>query len=336
MELFNPSLTLFNGDVSWNVENNTENFDLNQNYRINRFKNLTKILLNSKVCEVEAIERIGSDSSMGEVYKYEIEKNFIAIKILPIINSRSKKINENEINLAKEVSSLVINKKSSYFPIVYYDIFCESTFYYEHKQSKFAIQSLNYQYYLYLKNLFKDEPEVLNSIDSYYKLGKNLNDLVKEKYGDLLEVKININSQLLFSELAYTDLKNYLTKRISKDMLNEIVFQSLEGIRDLQTMCNIVHNDLHLGNILLLFNPENKIQILIHDFGRSIKAPFLSLIRKKTDIRTFIIEIKKYVDIYMDGDIHFYFIEKIQNVIENLDDNNSDYPINDIINLWIR
>lgn len=325
----------FNGDVNfWNKENN---YETNNSDRITKFHEINYKLNDINLCQIEALERIGSDSTMGEVYKYDIEDENIAIKILPIINSRSEKINQNEITLAKQVSQLVLENKSKYFPIVYYDIFCNSTFYYEHSNSKFAIQSLNYQYYLYLKEMFKNEPDIVKNIDSYYKAGKNIIEYIEsqliENNSLLINELFSINSQLLFSELAYTDLRHYLTKRISKEILNIIVLQVLEGIRDLQIYCNIVHNDLHLGNILLLYNPEKEINIMIHDFGRSKSITKLSLINLKTDIRTFLLEIKKYVDIYLDDEIYNYFIKKIQNIVEMLDNENMN-PVLLAIMLW--
>jgi hypothetical protein len=170
------------------------------------------------------------------------------------------------------------------------------------------------------------------NIDSYYKSGK---DIVSYIESEILgfEKEIPISSQLLFSELAYTDLRHYLTKRIPKEILNIIVLQVLEGIRDLQVYCNIVHNDLHLGNILLLHNPEKEINIMIHDFGRSKSIKKFSSINLKTDIRTFLLEIKKYVDTYLDDEIYTYFMDKIQNIVEMLD-NETTNPVLLAIMLW--
>jgi hypothetical protein len=57
----------FNGNVSkWNIENNSENSNLTYFDRINKYKEIkSKIENNDDLCQIEAIERIGSDSSMG-------------------------------------------------------------------------------------------------------------------------------------------------------------------------------------------------------------------------------------------------------------------------------
>jgi len=353
------SIVRFNGDVpNWNIENleNSLLDDKESSENISRLIKYKKVVdkLNSiKLCNIEAIERIGSDSTAGEVYKYNLEKmEIIAIKILPIINSRSININNNEITLAKKVSNLVLENKSKYFPLVYYDIFCDSTYYYENSTSKFAIQSLNYQQYTYVKSELtkindSDNNEIIKELDKIYKSGKNLNEIFKsigiEK--SLSDLNNKISSQLLFSELAYTDLRNYLTKKVSREILREIILQVFEGIKDLQKLAFIVHNDLHLGNVLLRTNvitfisnhneEEYKLNILIHDFGRSKSYnnyESLSNIQKKTDILTFINEIKKYIGIYLDGNDYEYFNDKIQSIVELLDI--SENQIDDVLKIF--
>lgn len=350
------SIVRFNGNVPiWNIENldNSllDNRESSENLsRLIKYKKVVDKLNNINLCDIEAIERIGSDSTAGEVYKYKLEKTeIIAIKILPIINSRSVNINNNEITLAKKVSNLVLENKSKYFPLVYDDIFCDSTYYYEHSTSKFAIQSLNYQQYTYVKNELEkiNDSDTIKELDKIYKSGKNLNEIFKsigiEK--SLSNLNNKISSQLLFSELAYTDLRNYLTKKVSREILREIILQVFEGIKDLQKLAFIVHNDLHLGNVLLRTNvitfvsnhneEEYKLNILIHDFGRSKSYnnyESLSNIQKKTDILTFINEIKKYIGIYLDGDDYEYFNDKIQSIFELLDI--SENQIDDILEFW--
>ena len=55
-------------------------------------------------------------------------------------------------------------------------------------------------------------------------------------------------------------------------MCDNILFQVFSGINDLQTKLNLVHYDLHLGNILMLFSKikdEKYLTCLIHDFGKT-------------------------------------------------------------------
>jgi hypothetical protein len=222
---------LFNGNKSiWNVNSESDI----------KLRPVSKKIL--EPCNIIPEERIGSDSTMGEVYKWD----GMAVKVMPILNKSSFNNNLKEIELAKEVSDLVVNGISPYFPIVYGWEFCDSTLFYNDKESGFAKQSRAFQ---------------------------------KTK---------DIQSHLLFSELAFSDLKNYI-HRLSSIELDEVISQVLKAISDLQEHCGIVHNDLHLGNILLLYNPKKYgVHILIHDFGRSIKVKSLSKTQKKRDIIIFL------------------------------------------------
>jgi serine/threonine protein kinase len=263
-----------------------------------------ELIAKEKPCEIEAMERIGSDSTMGEVYSHKIDNQMIAIKILPIISSRALLNNLKEIELASEVSNLVLEGKSKYFPLVYFDILCDSTFFYGHNESNFAKQSLNYQRY---------DSEI--TFDNF-----------------------KIKSKLLFSEMAYTDLRNHLSEKIDVSILNQIVVQVLQGINDLQN-CGIIHKDLHLGNILLLYNPEKEIHILIHDFGKSIKLnmPYkFTNLQFKKDILTFFNEITAYIRNFYDKNSEEYiFIKnKLGSSILVLDETDNKSPILEILKLW--
>ena len=386
-------MSSFYGDVGiWNISIDADIKDENIKSRLLKYKNIVNYIESDigtgNLCNIEALERIGSESTMGQVYLYKAPEkysNLIAVKILPIINSRSKSINEKEIKLAREVSNLVLENKSKYFPLVYYDTFCSSTYYYEHNTSKFSTQSLNYQQYEYVRNRIidsissflsskkfttKEESDenslIISNLENYifelYKSGGKIGDnTITKLFGNVISdigiddeirditnnIPTNISSNLLFSELAHMDLKNYLNKYIEIEILNKIVIQVFKGIRDLQMLCSIVHNDLHLGNVLLLFKPysisdgSNKVNILIHDFGRSIKVQNsdgtnkkLSNIQRKTDILTFIKEIRNYINIFYENDEYNNINKKIEMIIENLDENTNDFPILDVIDLW--
>jgi len=271
--------SLFDGEnTSWNVKNE---YKVLPNDRTSNYFVVNELLKNIGLCEIIPDERIGSESTMGEVYRW----NNIAVKIMPIINKGSYDNNDKECSLAIEVSNLVRKGISKYFPIVYANIFCESTFFYNHSNSLFAIKSKKYQ-----------EFDV-------------------------------IQSHLLLSELAYTDLKNYAPK-FSTEELNEVILQVLKGIRDLQLHCNIVHNDLHLGNVLLLYNPKKyKIQILIHDFGRSIKVnKQFNFIQRKKDIIIFLASVRELKVPEINN--------KINEVINILDTSVSNFPILECIKYW--
>jgi hypothetical protein len=266
---------LINGDKSiWNVANES---DIKLTDRIG-FKKEFNDTIDEEICNIVPEKRIGSASTMGEVYDWHNS----AVKIMPILNKSSFRNNMKEIDLAKEVSDLVISGLSSYFPIVYRWELCDDTLFYRHSESVFAKQSRAFQ---------KSE---------------------------------ELQSHLLFSELAFSDLKNYIHKLNSLE-LNQVISQVFRGIADLQVHCGIVHNDLHLGNILLLYKPsEYGVQILIHDFGRSVKVKSLSSIQKKKDIIIFLNSLRE------EG----IALEKLDGVLEILDDSISNYPILEVIKYW--
>jgi hypothetical protein len=143
--------------------------------------------------------------------------------------------------------------------------------------------------------------------------------------------KVRQNACVLFSEMAYTDLAN-CAMTLTVSQLNEVILQVLKGIRDLQLYCNVVHNDLHLGNVLLLRNPDKYgVQALIHDFDRSATNPRLGTLaplQKKKDAIVFLHCIR---DLRRDK-AHLH--QKIDTAIDILNDSTSQFPILDVIRFW--
>ncbi len=96
-------------------------------------------------------------------------------------------------------------------------------------------------------------------------------------------------SHLLISELALSDLKQYLLyNNIEENEWIYIIKECMSAIHDMHSKLRVCHNDLHLGNFLILRN-EKKNQdynytILIHDFG---KADFRQ-VYQELDIKFFI------------------------------------------------
>lgn len=75
----------------------------------------------------------------------------------------------------------------------------------------------------------------------------------------------SLKSHILISEIFKEDLYTYLQKN---HLTIEIINQCLKAIYDLHFKLNVIHNDLHLKNFLVDFK-EDKILIVIHDFGQS-------------------------------------------------------------------
>jgi serine/threonine protein kinase len=329
-------MTTFTPNNKWNISNEYIGVNKDRKAKFSLINSNNKMLN----CDFIPEERIGSESTMGEVYKIKVKNINAAVKILPVINDSSIKNNQKEIDIAKELSNLVLNNQSIHFPIVYFDLHCDSTYFYEHQKSKFATKSLNYQLYKKLINSLLDE-SVIDNIESLYKTNTSISQILKDiKVYDMID-DTKISSDLLFSELAYCDLFHFIKTliyeydiNIRNQIIKEIIYQVLEGIKDMQNR-GIVHNDLHLGNILLLYKPyisdikeiediEDKIIvkdliILIHDFGKSSKNIKLSNIQKRIDVQTFMIEFNKHYKTNFD------------NIIEMLDNN---FDIYDIVKLY--
>jgi hypothetical protein len=182
--------------------------------------------------------------------------------------------NQNMVTIAKTVSDLVVQGRSSYFPILYGSTNCR---------------------------------QAVNNSGRTYR-----------------------NALILFSEIAHSDLYNY-AMRLTISQLNEVVLQVLYGIRDLQIHCNIVHNHLHLGNILLLRNPKRyPVHILINGFSRSFKIQekLLNHRASKKDILTFLGCI---VDLRRDKG---YLHQKLDRAVEITKMSTSNYPIIEVISFW--
>ncbi len=292
-----------------------------------------------KSCNVDISKRIGMESTMAEVYKVNIKENFsVAVKILPIINIESYTNNEKEFRFAIRASDLVLSSQSKYFPIVYDQLSCKETYFYGSNKPnlKFYEKSLRYQQFQDLLDA-QIEQKVIDKILSYKKkfldAEQVINILQKNKDFVNIDLSTKVASHLLVSEIACFDLDYYLDNNILTDtqfyyLLKDIFL----AINDMYVKLNILHNDLHLGNILLI--KENSRYIpLIHDFGKSKE-----------------ITINKNMKDIMNNDL-FYFISKFEEKIKNKENNNkilisldevvnvaleseNDFPIIDIVKYW--
>ena len=324
--------------------------------------------------------------------KIEDESIEMATKILPILSDKSIEDNENEIRLALEASELILKGESIYFPIVYNFAICEETNFYNNKDYKLSFyeRSLRYQQFHRISSSVLQVFEDLEIIDSNFESLKKLKDetlnkilefkrslkspeftleyIIKklENYdintniqkgiNSLTETNLNIkiSSHLLFSEIASYDLNYYLNNfKLSYDDLYDILYKIFNAINDLHTKLNILHNDLHLGNILILeivnineddFSKSQLIEIpLIHDFGNSRKVNF-EKIHKQDRIKDILYFMGQFRDRlkdlnYIDEMIEDLDIKKntirFNRFLDEIDDilleSKSIYPIQDVI-----
>ncbi len=224
-----------NGQVEW--KNDYTYYPTFLNQRKVKYDKIIKYFDDSEPCQsvenLKVLQRIGSQSKSAEVFLLKIDniKESVALKVLPIIDSNSYIKNENEIRIAVSASNLVLEGSSIYFPLVYEFDNCENTIFYS---DNFNIKSSIYQ----------------RRSGSY-------------------------KSHILLSELAKEDLYTYLYKnmgiegsKISEENFLKLIKRCLKAINDLHNKLNVLHNDLHLRNFLII-EYENDIIPLIHDFGSS-------------------------------------------------------------------
>lgn len=205
-------------------------------------------------------KRIGTDSSYGLVYLIEINNIKFALKILPIINDESIKENKKEMEITEKMSKLVLNEKCENFPILYKYGYCKN-FEYPYF-SKFREKAENYAF-------------------------------SKEHITHTIHTPVNF----MLLELAETDLYKYILKDIGEDELLNIGIQIFNAIICMHEN-NIIHNDLHPANILILKRDSCDLSIGITDFGLSIK--------KKTNLQNDIEEIN-YIFSFLEKELNDFY-----------------------------
>jgi len=299
-------------------------------------------------CDIDIDKRIGMESTMAEVYKVSINKDknlFMAAKILPITSNESYNNNKREFEFAIEASNLVLRGESPYFLLVYDIAFCKETHFHGVKNTsiKFHEKSLRYQQFQQLLDFVKDEKIKLKIVECKQKFMNPdyVTDLLK-----LQNVKLSnkIASHILFSELASFDLGYYLDHHILKKKdLYHLLKHIFLAIQDMQLKMNLVHLDLHLGNIVLIKN-DGKYLPLIHDFGKSRKIDFsksekIDLLRNydlQHDLFYFIGKFGERIrEVYEDS------LTEISSILKYLDDiadvyyeSKKEYPIVSVVEFW--
>lgn len=263
----------------------------------------------AKNTQIDLINRIGSDSNSGEVYKIIIKntntryQGNAVLKIMPILSPLMGKNNIKEISIATKLSET----GCPYFSKVYGSGICENIIY--NRESIFYHKSLSYfiknsiQNNLILINKMNDNKlkitelrymfgvsaEIRSLIDSspneYISQLKTIINTKKDLFTDLEFQEINesltnptLPGNILISEMAWGDVmeldkSSFRTKFQNNDWVYTFIHQILEAIYVMQEN-GIYHKDLHMGNILLLRHSEdfNDFTPLIHDFGTSINV----------------------------------------------------------------
>jgi len=350
-------MELFNGkNVDWVIPSfiGVKADKSDKNLRLELYEKYNKIQNNytEYPCDINVDVRIGTPSTMAQVFQITKNSIPIAAKILPICNDDSFENNKNEMEIAVKASSLVLSSNLNCFPIVYNigvednilsSTLCQETYFYD-KEEKYNWfeKSKRYQQFKMLLDNFSEKSKIVNKILSMKKQYKDPETIVSSLKLEI-ELTNKIQSHILLSELAYCDLGYYLNHKKEIDNPNEfyynIIKDVLKAIEVLHTKLNVVHRDLHLGNILILENQNDSDSenlnpiILIHDFGKSKNSSFESYVDKVNDISYFMSQITD------ESKNNFSLPNKVKEYIDNcmdiLDDNiNMKYPIIKVVEFW--
>jgi serine/threonine protein kinase len=293
-----------------------------------RFDLYKKLINFDTYCKINIEKRIGSESTMAQVFKVEANNFYVAVKVLPIINEKSHPNNLKEILFAKMASDLVIARESIYFPLVYSYSSCKETYFYGNDTSdinKFYSKSKTFQQYDFLLKSTNDS-SIRNEI---IRLKRKLlsNEYIKEKLLPKVQLPEFISSDILLSEIASCDLDYYLeTNNLNYEEYRELLKNIFLGIKDLHTKLKIVHNDLHLGNILIL--DLNTVIPLIHDFGKSRESNFEDVYDRQHDIFYFLSRLEHKFSLPKEIEKHLDAVTDIVN------SSNSKYPIIQVVDYW--
>lgn len=215
---------------------------------------------------IVSYSRIGSDSVDAEVYRINFSGIDSALKLMPLLDFNSESKNLNEINIATKCSKLVHDSISPYFPLVYASGFCDNVTFFG--QGKFNQNAKDFSTILHLQKMY---PDLAVRISRLFKCNTSVNDIIAKYNLPINPANINGfdishvgNAHYLCSELANEDLLHWTQRPQSIPEWKRILKQGIEAIHDLSIHLNMCHNDLHLGNFLVLDG-----NLLMHDFGHS-------------------------------------------------------------------
>jgi hypothetical protein len=216
---------------------------------------------------VEIIERIGSPSADGEVYRINYGELDFAMKLMPRVDNSSEERNKREIRYAVTASQY-----PDYFPKVFAVGYCENSDYYRSTNnspiSSFIPQAIQYNRYNKIKQSLKGVQ--LKRFEADYRNKESLIDLAK-KYDYIESEKNNdtIQVDFLISELVNGDLGSWSKLQHALSDWKKIILDVVIGTYYLSGFLKIIHVDLHMGNILI-GTDDHEIKALIHDFGRCL------------------------------------------------------------------
>jgi hypothetical protein len=235
------------GKVSWDKFQNVSPFE-NQTIetRTQKYERIIEYIDSIEPCDfvknLKLLKRIGSDSKSAEVFLIEYDNNSRSNTSIALNNSRS--------NTSIALKVLPIINSNSYDK--------------NENELRIALSASNLvlersSIYFPLVYMFDECFDTVFYNDEYNEKSQIYQKIDKYK------------SHILMSELADEDLYTYLVKNhstLSTEDWIELINHCLKAISDLHNKLNVIHNDLHLRNFLVI-KYENRIIPLIHDFGSS-------------------------------------------------------------------
>jgi hypothetical protein len=272
-----------------------------------KMENKKRYLFNKNI-KIEFNKILGKsiNSRDGEVYEIEIIGKKIALKIVPLKENYSN----TEINIMNQLNYLVLKGSCPHFNLIFHNTNCNHIGKYVYKNTNINgivneidimnsyndnITKMLYQLSKFSNVITEDKFSNFTSFPkSYQKLNHILNLIKNDSNVHLNNYKkYKKNSLLIFTELSDIDLNTFLSNlKKNKDhtkLISSILKQIILALRVLHLKEEIIHLDLHSGNIFLnketlngyweykptknsessVFIKNEGVQIRIADFGRS-------------------------------------------------------------------
>ena len=316
MEIPAQNLTVDWDDFTPNIHN--QSMDRNELNRIIQDQiqgsNLCSIQLdNPPDAPFDIIKRIGTESNDGEIYLVQLKgaDMYAVFKIIPYKNQDTEATFLNEFKIAERCSNMVKQGICKHFPITYTSYKCNNLIF----PSSSLLYKVSFKYEV-LENAFQSLEAILDT-DEHLRDARELKislryAIERTDFADIqpfvfdeinkflnsrnihivIQPDVKIKGFVIVNELGQMDLSQYIShtkqaKEVIKDEVwIQIIGHILNGIKCLQ-MNNILHDDLHMGNVLLL-NKTDGYTWLIHDFGKSKILTEWTLENKKKDVLDFI------------------------------------------------
>jgi len=292
---------------SLDFENIKNFFKINKDLCI-EMENKKRYLFNKNI-KIEFSKILGKsiNSRDGEVYEIVINKNKkIALKIIPLKENYSN----TEINIMNQLNYLILRDICPHFNLIYHNTTCTHSGKYVYKNTNINgivneieimnsyndnINKIIYQLSKYSNVITEDKFNNFTSFPKSYEKLNHILKLIKNDSNTHLNnyKKYKKNSLLIFTELSDIDLNTFLSNlkknKNHTNLITSILKQILLALRVLHLNEEIIHLDLHSGNIFLnketingyweYKHVKNKepsvkiknegVQIRIADFGRS-------------------------------------------------------------------